>query len=70
VVGLGGLEPPTSRLSGARSSQLSYRPREAGMRKAGELLEPVLSASRVSKNRAQLGPSKPNSKPEATAEAY
>ena len=23
---LGGLEPPTSRLSGARSSQLSYRP--------------------------------------------
>ena len=27
VVGLGGLEPPTSRLSGARSSQLSYRPK-------------------------------------------
>ena len=26
-MGLGGLEPPTSRLSGARSSQLSYRPR-------------------------------------------
>jgi hypothetical protein len=26
TVGLGGLEPPTSRLSGARSSQLSYRP--------------------------------------------
>src|SRR5271169_1466415 len=25
-MGLGGLEPPTSRLSGARSSQLSYRP--------------------------------------------
>jgi hypothetical protein len=25
-VGLGGVEPPTSRLSGARSSQLSYRP--------------------------------------------
>jgi hypothetical protein len=33
VVGLGGLEPPTSRLSGARSSQLSYRPREAGCAK-------------------------------------
>ena len=26
LVGLGGLEPPTSRLSGVRSSQLSYRP--------------------------------------------
>jgi hypothetical protein len=26
AMGLGGLEPPTSRLSGARSSQLSYRP--------------------------------------------
>ena len=28
MVGLGGLEPPTSRLSGVRSSQLSYRPVE------------------------------------------
>ena len=26
VVGLGGFEPPTSRLSGGRSNQLSYRP--------------------------------------------
>ena len=26
VVGLGGLEPPTSRLSGARSNHLSYKP--------------------------------------------
>ena len=26
LVGLGGLEPPTSRLSGARSNHLSYRP--------------------------------------------
>ena len=30
VVGLGGLEPPTSRLSGVRSSQLSYRPLWSG----------------------------------------
>ena len=28
MVGLGGLEPPTSPLSGARSSHLSYRPAE------------------------------------------
>ena len=27
MVGLGGLEPPTSRLSGVRSSHLSYRPK-------------------------------------------
>src|SRR5438094_8188670 len=30
VVGLGGLEPPTSPLSGARSSHLSYRPQHRG----------------------------------------
>ena len=29
LVGLGGLEPPTSRLSSARSNQLSYRPNSA-----------------------------------------
>ena len=28
MVGLGGLEPPTSRLSSARSNQLSYKPLE------------------------------------------
>ena len=30
MVGRGGLEPPTSRLSGVRSNHLSYRPRQAG----------------------------------------
>ena len=29
MVGLGGLEPPTSRLSSARSNQLSYKPKTA-----------------------------------------
>src|SRR5437867_10707263 len=38
LVGLGGLEPPTSRLSGVRSNQLSYRPTPRG--DAGEI-EPV-----------------------------
>jgi hypothetical protein len=28
MVGLGGLEPPTSPLSGARSNHLSYRPKD------------------------------------------
>ena len=28
MVGLGGLEPPTSRLSSARSNQLSYKPKQ------------------------------------------
>jgi hypothetical protein len=32
MVGLGGLEPPTSSLSGMRSSQLSYRPGEQSRR--------------------------------------
>ena len=30
MVGLSGLEPPTSRLSGVRSNQLSYRPTNGG----------------------------------------
>jgi hypothetical protein len=37
-VGLGGLEPPTSRLSGVRSNQLSYRPTP---RSVAEEIEPA-----------------------------
>ena len=37
-MGLGGLEPPTSRLSGVRSNQLSYRPTP---RIDAEEIEPV-----------------------------
>ena len=42
MVGLSGLEPPTSRLSGARSNQLSYKPMAAlssspfGLRRGGD----------------------------------
>ena len=31
VMGLSGLEPPTSRLSGVRSNRLSYKPIESGI---------------------------------------
>ena len=37
-MGLGGLEPPTSRLSGVRSNQLSYRPT---LRLDAEEIEPI-----------------------------
>ncbi len=37
-MGLGGLEPPTSRLSGVRSNQLSYRPTP---RSVAEEIEPA-----------------------------
>ena len=45
LVGLGGLEPPTSPLSGVRSSHLSYRPGLACYAKLVELvgIEPATS---------------------------
>ena len=57
-MGLGGLEPPTSRLSGARSSQLSYRPAPA---RALHVPTEVQRASLV-----ELGLSKPDSKSRVT----
>ena len=50
LVGRGGVEPPTSRLSGVRSNHLSYRPQSRGGRLAPRLLveptgiEPVTSS--------------------------
>ena len=41
LVGLSGLEPPTSRLSGVRSNRLSYKPMVVEMRRV-ELLTPCL----------------------------
>ncbi len=42
MVGLSGLEPPTSRLSGVRSNQLSYRPIDIMERVMG--IEPTTRA--------------------------
>ena len=39
-MGLGGLEPPTSRLSGVRSNQLSYRPISVELRVFTDLSKP------------------------------
>lgn len=60
-MGLGGLEPPTSRLSGARSSQLSYRPEDwRGIKNPEQLFD--------FRERKQLVLSKPNSKPNTNCE--
>ena len=40
MVGLGGLEPPTSRLSSARSNQLSYKPEPLRSRIAQAMARP------------------------------
>ena len=40
LVGLSGLEPPTSRLSGVRSNRLSYKPMSFGQRLSSVLLHP------------------------------
>ena len=40
MVGLSGLEPPTSRLSGVRSNQLSYKPKSQKKGLATPRVEP------------------------------
>jgi hypothetical protein len=58
MVGLGGLEPPTSRLSGVRSNQLSYRPTP---RDDAEEIEPA--RRRVSPSQPSLTPDPMGSEP-------
>jgi hypothetical protein len=57
-VGLGGLEPPTLRLSGVRSNHLSYRPKRD--RSGDSDIEPTTLQSSKSE---KLALSKPDSKP-------
>jgi hypothetical protein len=49
MVGLGGLEPPTSPLSGARSSHLSYRPEKTAWQLQLEVYctRPILAILRI-----------------------
>ena len=62
MVGLSGLEPPTSRLSGVRSNQLSYKPILKSFDFSGDeeirTLDPLLArqvAARSNGDVAQLG---------------
>ena len=45
MVGLGGLEPPTSRLSGVRSNRLSYKPIESGIHLLSHAVSSIVSSA-------------------------
>ena len=56
MVGLGGLEPPTSRLSGVRSNQLSYNPKGLGSHLSSHAVSSIVfSAAQVLTNVFGMG---------------
>ena len=57
VVGLGGLEPPTSRLSSARSNQLSYKPVNQRQIRSSDLLRSNFSRP-IERETKTAGPAK------------
>lgn len=64
LVGRGGLEPPTSRLSGVRSNHLSYRPMRTAVARTAELEPPLPGPSSPSKGPPDLSiPTGPATKP-------
>ena len=57
-MGLGGLEPPTSRLSGVRSNQLSYRPTTSERsRGSGAVVSRARFLKALPRNDSKLEPS-------------
>ena len=45
IMGLSGLEPPTSRLSGVRSNRLSYKPIQSGIHLLSHTVSSVVSSA-------------------------
>ena len=45
LMGLSGLEPPTSRLSGVRSNQLSYKPSDSGSHLLSHAVSSIVSSA-------------------------
>src|ERR1700704_932550 len=56
VVGLGGLEPPTSPLSGVRSSHLSYRPKKIDAHCFGKHHSGLLRKGSSQRDRLKISP--------------
>ena len=60
LVGLGGFEPPTSRLSSARSNQLSYRPKAEPRKVSRPAKDHVSPRLALAQNTPETGPDVPS----------